>query len=412
MLLLIPLKTTAQIDLKTSLSKWVDTSHPHYNSSQLTSEIKRLHALRADVTRSICTDSSYSYTYNNHALKDLMEYHACLLECTNRGFPTCGRDAKVNGTLDANLQFSWRNAFDQHEENTLSDATKSHFNYEIACVLWNIASMMMYRAASVHTWNSKEDLALVKSDYVNSALIFEHIKSILKKANTKPNAITNDLTTPSLDMCQYLCLAQGQVTLYEALKMKLNTDQSVATYTLISQIAAGAADLYDKALISSQESIIKVNPSSKAYGAHFKSLSMLFKARAEYLQSMVDRKKGNYGNEIFRLIRCENMIDEGYDFTKSNGKQSIHMMAGPASLGKNALEVFKTLKRTTKQRLSSVKKENQKIYHEKIPDDCDKIAGKNMMSKNIRDDEGELVALPKEFLPESLSRPMFASIPK
>jgi uncharacterized protein YuzB (UPF0349 family) len=415
MLLLIPLKTTTHFNLTKSLTTWIDKSHPRYSSSQVANDIKRLNALRSDISSNICTSTSHSYAYdknNNRSLLDLLEYHACLVACTDRGFPTSGRDALVNGTIDAGIQFSWKNAFDKHEESTLTEATKSHFNYEKVCVLWNIAALLTYRAASVHTWDTKEGLTLVKKDYEKAALIFKHIREILDKSGTKSNAITSDLTNASLDMCQYMCLAQGQVCLYEVLKQKLDAKSTAGTYALIAQIATGAAELYDRALKSSQNSVIKFNDSSKIYGAHFKSLSMLFKARAEYLQSLVERSSGQYGIEIARLNRSYEMMCEAIDFTKSNGKQCLKMVVGPASLGKTSLDVMSALRVTVKQRLSAVKKENLTIYHEKIPDDSmlEKIVAKDMMSSTICDSSGETIQLPAEFMPDSLSRPMFASV--
>ena len=413
MLLLIPLKTSDPLDLTTCLSKWVDTSHPRYSSPQIITEIKRLHSLRADITKTICTDTSHAYAFdvknNNRTLQDLIEYHACLVACTEKGFPVCGRDAKVNGTIDANLQFSWKNAFDDHEENTLSEETKSHFNYEIVCVLWNIAALLTYKASTLHEWDTKENLSLVKKEYETSALIFSRIKDILKKAGTKSNGITSDLTDASLDMCQYLCLAQGQVCLYEVLKQKLTTSASSATYTLIAQISMGTAEIYDRALTASQSTDIKFNESSKMYGAHCKSLSMLFKARAEYLQSMVERQFVQYGVEVARLRRCLEMVNDGIDFTKSNGKQSSKIVFGPASLGKSSLAVLKSLKETVKQRLNLVSKENDTIYHEKVPsdDNLPKVVGKDMITSNVNKSSGDPVDLPVEYLPQSLARPMF-----
>lgn len=414
MLLLIPLKTTANIDLITSLSKWVDTSHPHYSSVQLNVDIKRLHSLRADISEEICTNSSHSYAFDkNRTLSDLLEYHACLVACTQIGFPTCGRDARVNGTIDANLQFSWRNAFDEDEESVLSAETKSHFNYEIVSVLWNIAALLSFKAATMQDWSSKEGLSLVKKEYETAALIFCHIKEILEKTGTKSNAITSDLTNPSLNMCKYLCLAQGQICLYQVLKQKLDTTSTPAAYTLIAQISSGIADFYDHALRSSQDLVIKHNDSSKIYGAHLKSLSMLFKARSEFLQSMVERKSAEHGNELARLYRCRDMIREAIDFTKSNGKQCAKVVVGPSSLGKSSLDVLRSLRETVKQRLIELTKSNDTIYHERVPTDnmLSKIIPKDMISCNITSiDTGRINDLPKDFLPDSLLRPMFASI--
>lgn len=412
MLLLIPMKTTANLDLNKSISTWVDTSHPHYRSSQIKDEIQRLHSLRADISNAICSSTSHAYAFdknNNRTLSDLLEYHACLTACTKRGFPTCGRDAKVNGTVDAHLQFSWRDAFVKDGEGALTEETKSHFNYEIVCVLWNIAALLTYKAAKKYEWTTKEGLTLVKKDYETAALIFKRIQEIIKVANMKSNAVTSDLTNATLNMCQYMCLAQGQICLYEVLKQKLNTSSTPATYRLISQIATGAANLYDNALKSSQEVEIKFNDSSKVYGAHFKSLSMLFKARAEYLQSIVDRKANEYGDEIARLTRSSDMIREAIDFTKSNGKQCLKMVVGPPCLGKTSLDVLKALRETVKQRLTAVLKENQTIYHEKVTSDdmLPKIEAKDMVSNNICNSSGGASDLPKEFMPESLTRPIF-----
>ena len=308
MLLLIPLKTTSHLDLNTCLSKWVDTSHPRLSSSQIKTDIKRLHSLRADITKTICSNTSHAFAFdknNNRTLSDLMEYHACLVTCIQQGFPSSGRDAKVNGTIDAQLQFSWRNAFDTDEdESILTEETKSHFTYEKVCVLWNIAALISYKAAAKYEWTSKDELALVKKEYESIVLILQHIRKSLEKTDTKSNAITSDFTNASIDMCQYMCLAQGQICLYEVMKQKLSSSPTTAVYKLIAQIASGTADLYDRALVSSQDSTIKFSESSAVYGAHFKSLSMLFKARAEYLQSMVDRQFVFHGSISERNFSC------------------------------------------------------------------------------------------------------------
>ena len=417
MLLLIPLKTTSHLDLQTSLSKWVDTSHQFYSSTQIKNDIQRLHSLRSDIANVICTRTSHAYAYdnksnNNQTLSDLMEYHACLVACTEQGFPTSGRDAKVNGTIDADLQFSWKNAFDDDEENLLSEETKSHFGYEIVCVLWNIAALLSYKAATMQDWSTKEGLSAVKKDYETAALIFRHIQEILVKADTKGNAITSDLTDASLNMCRYMCLAQGQICLYEVLKMKLDTASTAAAYRLIAQIASGIADLYDHALRSSQDSVIKFLDSSEMYGAHFKTLSMLYRARAEFLQSMVERNSDQFGMEIARLHRCREMLREANEFTRSNEMKSKNLIVGPASLGKSTLDVLQSLRESVKQRLIVITQDNKSIYHEKIPSDAmiPKIVSKDMVSNNICNDSGELIDLPKEYMPESLYRPMFDSV--
>lgn len=54
-------------------------------------------------------------------------------------------------------------------------------------------------------------------------------------------------------------------------------------------------------------------------------------------------------------------------------------------------------------------KENDTIYHEKVPsdDNLQKIVGKDMISSNVMKSSGDPVDLPVEYLPQSLARPMF-----
>lgn len=406
MLLIIPLKATKRIELVEPLTKWVETSHPHYKGSQLSLEIKRLNSIRADLSKALASSSSHSFSIDNNSLQDLMEYHACLIECINHGFPSDARDADVNGTMDANLQFWWKNAFefyDGHEDGLCSPRGLTHFSYERSCVLWNIAALYTYQAAK-GDWNSKEGRMAVRNSYHLAAKILRHVKDLNKgiaEADLMP-----DMYEETLDMCHYLCLAQGQMIAYEALKLKLaEANASSSTYTLLAKIAAGVANHADNALQASQELSIKNQKSSKVWGGHCKVLSMLFHARAEFLQSQVERKDNCYGNEIGRLSRAVNMAREGVEFTKSEGFVKNVGDNGPPSLG-NCKTSLQSLLLNAKQRRKVIVDENDHIYHEQVPDSMSmkKIQGKDMMEYDEKD-----VELPPEFMPVGLARPMFVS---
>jgi len=412
LLQVIPLKSTKNIPLQESLAKWIDTSHPHYSSFQCKEDLKRLHSLHSDLVSSISTsDSGHPFALSTHGLEDLVEYHACLVECERREFPTCGRYAQVNGSVDARLEFWWKDAFvsnDGHDENSLTVASKSHFHYERACVLWNIAALYTYRA-SQQDWSTKEGRTVVHLSYLLAARIFHHIRTVLLK-ETSHASLTSDLSPGSLSMCQSICLSQGQLCAYEALKIRLGQDPlSIPTHALLSKVAAGVAQHYDDALTFSQDSLVKdqLSNTSKKYGKHCKSVSMLFWARAEYLISRVACLKSQFGIEIARLRKVESMCREGLDFV--GGGSGSMTLYGPLSLG-NVGTSLQTLLKTVLQRKNVVSKENDSIYHETVPDtdELENIVGQNVVVMK-KDEENEL---PIEFMPETLERPFFASLPR
>lgn len=283
MLLILPLKATTRINLLNALSKWVDNSHPHYKADQLSLDLKRIHSIRSDLSSSLASYNSHSYALKNNALEDLIEYHACLVECINHGFPSDSRDADVNGTMDANLHFAWKNAFEEHdgrneEEGQCSPRGTTHFTFERACVLWNIAALYTYEAAAKEDWGSKEGRMNIKQKYALAARILRHIQDLTK--NEKEADLMPDLYQDSLEMCQRMCLMQGQMAAYEALKVKLSEPTATtSTYTLLAKISSQVANHADKALQASQGLSIKDKTSSKVWGSHFKVLSMLFRGK-------------------------------------------------------------------------------------------------------------------------------------
>jgi len=327
------------------------------------------------------------------------------VEFINHGFPSDARDADVNGTMDADLHFFWKSAWEEYDKGQEEDFSQgsTHFTYERTCVLWNIAALYTYQAAK-EDWNSKDGRMAVKNSYALAAKVLRHIKDLVKHA--KEVDLMPDFYSESLDMCQHMCLAQGQITAYEALKMKLvELNATTSTYTLLSKIAAGVAMHADLSLQASQGLSIKNQKSSKVWGSHFKILSMLFHARAEFLQSQADRRNSHYGNEIGRLNRAVNMAREGLEFMKSEG--FVKMVDGPASLGKIPSNL-QSLLVSAKQRRKVIVDENDNIYHEHVPDSkqLENIQGKDMMEYDEKKDS----ELPAEFM--HLARPMFAAIPK
>jgi len=216
-------------------------------------------------------------------LPDLIEYHACLVEFINHGFPSDSRDADVNGTMDANLHFYWKNAFqeyDGNDEGQCSQKGTTHFTFERCCVLWNISAFKTYQAAK-EDWTTKDGRMNVKNHYVLAARILRHVRDLVK--NEKEVDLMPDIYKDSLEMCHCMCLMQGQMAVYEALKVKLaEPSASTSTYTLLAKIASGAAKHADMALESSQSLSLRDLKSSKIWGGHFKVMSMLYHGKLNF----------------------------------------------------------------------------------------------------------------------------------
>ncbi|GFH44056.1 hypothetical protein CTEN210_00530 [Chaetoceros tenuissimus] len=401
MILTLPLKATKRIDLIKPLSTWVETSHPQFKADQVTEQIKRLNSIRVDIAKACTSPTSHAFTLKNNVLADLMEYHACLIECINYGFPSGSRDAEVNGTLDAHLSFYWKNAFveyDGNDEGQCSQRGTSHFDFERASVLWNIAALYSYQAAK-EDWTSKEGRINAKTHYTLAAKIIRHIQDMLK--SEKDPDLIPDMYTSCLTMCHEMLLMQGQIAAYEALKVKLaEPGATTSTFTLLTKISSGVALHADKALEASQDLQIKEYKSTDAWGGHFKVLSMLYKARAEFLQSQVERRENNVGLEIARLERTIQMAVDGKEFMKSVG--FVKMTEGPDCLGKIDTNL-QAIVVNAKQRFKILVNENNSIYHEKVPDSkkLPKIQPKDLMEFNEKD-----ISLPVEFT--QLKRPLFS----
>lgn len=408
-LLTIPLKTTKDLNLKAAYESWTERSHPHLNASHVSDDIQRLQSLHSDIHNSLHTSTAHELALSDDALDTLIEYHACLLAALQRGYPADGSNAHINGSLDANLVFWWKHAFcelgDGHDEDTLSIKSQAHLNYERMGVLWNIAALHTCLARECD-WSQKEGRTEAHRSYLLAARIFRHVLTLRQKIDMKDTSVTPDLKAASVEMCQLICQAQGQMIAYEALKEKLpevgKNDDSILN--LLSKVSAGVSDFLDQALKYSQHLSIRDNPSSVKWGRHVKAQSMLFRARSEFLASQVDHVNSKFGLEIARLAKAEEMAKEGVKFAKGSG-----VMPGV----KGSIEL---LLKTIQTKLKTVTDENNTIYHERIPNTraLDQVKANDVMSLGVEVDKGcdNGQDFPEEFRPENLSRPMFFDAPK
>jgi hypothetical protein len=406
LLITFPLKTTSRIDILNPLITWVSRAHPGYSASDCKKDLQRLDSLRACLVESIATPHT-GYELALKDIKDLYEYHACLVACEERGFPTSGSNAAVNATLEAKLRFEWQNAFRMIEGKddltSLSRNVKTSFHYERACVLWNIAALKAHQAAE-GDWSTKEGLMEINKSYALIANIFIVIKELLKFEN----GLTSDLYETSLNMCQHISLAQRYLCAYEILKLEIQKEPTRKKYQMWAEYAVKTAYHYDSALGYSQHQSLKSTlaktTSPNHYGGHCKSMSMLFKSRAEYIQCLQEKDDNKYGLVIARLRNVKEMLQEGSSFLNN---ADVHVLSGPVRLG-GLSSGLNGLLSVVSSMLEKIEKDNASIYKEKI---TPHFSSAMDIYKPGEMDENESFDLPPEFMPCSLARPMFDSLP-
>jgi len=293
-----------------------------------------------------------------------------------------------------------------------------------------LSSLESYKAAALDDWTTKEGRAAAKQRYGLAATIMRTIREDLLKDDKTPSP---DFTSQCLFMCQAVFSAQGQLCAYEAAKLRTMdslTDKNSARYTLLAKIAIAAANHYKDALLYSQDNVIQrmMHLISRQWGAHFKVMNILFRARAEYFESMACRFSSRFGLEIARLRLADSMCREGLKFLASN-----HMLDAYgrdkkpktetlntenilyASLWLEGAKVLDTvpsalesLQHTITERLEQAIADNLNIFHDHVPSEGDTslisaIPGLDLMV--------DCVELPCDLDPDFLARPLFASLP-
>jgi len=248
--------------------------------------------------------------------------------------------------------------------------------------------------ASEEDMSTRRGLTSAVHRYNMAASIFAHIRTeVLPKLashlsdNNSNSGLTLDLTPPCLKMCESMLLAQGQACMYEMARFR-------PMHNVLAKISMGAAEIYGEALFSSQDRTVRAKMTDvEKWGAHFKAMSMLFRARAEYHESICARETANkqgkpgHGLEIARLTMAESLCEQAIIF---GNKRHVD------------LKVIADLKRAVLERRNQAEEENDKIHQEKIPSarEVEPTRGQRM---------SKIVALKKNLT--TLSVPLFRKGP-
>jgi programmed cell death 6-interacting protein len=236
------------------------------------------------------------------------------------------------------IAFKWKDAFDKggvffgRASLTVSDSS-----FERACVLFNCGAMMSAVAAN-QSMASDEELKAAATLFQKAAGVFNHLKdNILGMVSQEP---TPDLMPDTLAALSAIMLAQAQECVY------LKASKSNMSATALVKVANQGAQFYKDALSMMTRDIVKgifdkdwINTvSGKAKG---------LEAAANFHASKMCESEAKIGEQICRLMEAVRLADQ----------MKPHVSE----------DHFPTL-RGAATALQAAQKDNDFIYHERVPD--------------------------------------------
>ncbi|KAK0059367.1 programmed cell death 6-interacting protein [Biomphalaria pfeifferi] len=323
-LISVPLKKTYEVDLVKPLRTFIQNTFTQANSDDYNQALSEFNKLRNTmITKSVDKHES--------ALEVLYRYYDQLVAIENK-LPIAENQIRV--------QFKWRDAFDEGSflsgKRTLAIASAA---YEKVCLLFNIASLQSQIAAAQNQENN-DGLKLTVKLFQQACGIYGHLKDIvLSHVQQDP---TPDLNPDTLSALSSLMLAQAQEAIYR------KATQDKMKEAMIAKLAYQTSELYSDAMKLMQlGSIRDLWPKDWLPTVVMKQAG--FHAMAEFYQSIVAQQSKSYGEEIARLQHAQELLAA----SQNRGGATFNFKAEQAKI---------------QRALETATKDNNFIYHDKIPD--------------------------------------------
>lgn len=321
-MLSIPLKTTNKVDLLQPLQQFIVRSFSKEQLKQHEEALNHLHQLREDV-RTVTDKSEHT--------RDVFCRYYGLLETVEKRFPINEENIKIN--------FVW---FDCLKRKKIAQYS---IHYEKACVLFNIAAISS-QIAEVQNRTTPEGLKKASHFFQLAAGTFEQLRSYLEEHPQQ--AVPVDFSADYLNMAINLMLAQAQECFCEK-AAKDNISPMV-----MAMLTAQAADYYDLAralmIAASLSSYVDA-----VWPQYAQVKSAYFKASANHSTATVLHSKDQYGDEVARLQMAANILASGDLYWPLR------------AVATEVQDWFNRFKEVVAKAKSTAEKENDTIYHERVP---------------------------------------------
>uniref|UniRef100_A0A5S6QRD4 N-acetyltransferase domain-containing protein n=1 Tax=Trichuris muris TaxID=70415 RepID=A0A5S6QRD4_TRIMR len=236
------------------------------------------------------------------------------------------------------VPFKWKEAFERSLFGKAS-LTICSGSYEKACVLFNIASLQS-QVAAAQRFEVDDELKLATKLFQQSASIYAYLKdNIMTMVQQEPTA---DLMPETLQTLSMFMLAQAQ----EAFFLKASKELRPS---LVARIASECASMYYEA-----NKMLSREGFKSMWDKEWIPLSggkcFAFQALAQYYQSLIAKESKDVGEELARLQYADELM----------------AMAQEKLTGANA-QLFHNESELIHKAYLAAKKDNDFIYHEKIP---------------------------------------------
>ncbi|XP_059206370.1 programmed cell death 6-interacting protein isoform X2 [Centropristis striata] len=318
----VPLKKSSEVDLVKPLSKFVTATYPAgEEQAEYIRAVEELNKLRR---------SALGRPLDKHesSLEILLRYYDQLCAVEPK-FPFCENQLC--------LTFTWKDAFDKGS--LFGGSVKlalASLGYEKTCVLFNAAALAS-QIASEQNLDNDEGLKAAARYYQLASGAFGHIKdTVLSALNREP---TMDISPETVGTLSQIMLAQAQ----EVFFLKATSDKMKDA--VIAKLANQAADFYGDAFKQCQ---YKDNLPKEVLPV-LAAKHCIMQANAELHQSVLAKQKKRFGEEIARL------------------QHAAELVKTVASRYDEYVSV-KDLSDKISRALAAAKKDNDFIYHDRVPE--------------------------------------------
>ncbi|NP_001011064.1 programmed cell death 6-interacting protein [Xenopus tropicalis] len=318
----VPLKKTSEVDLVKPLSKYIHNTYPSgEDQTEYCRAVEELNKLRK---------SAVGRPLDKHetSLETVMRYYDQL----------CSVEPKFPFTeSQLCLTFTWKDAFDKGSifGGSVKLALPS-LGYEKTCVLFNIGALAS-QIASEQNLDNDEALKAASKFYQLASGAFSHIKdTVLSSLNRDP---TIDISPDTVGTLSLIMLAQAQ----EVFFLKATRDKMKDA--LIAKLANQAADYYGDAFKQCQYK----DTLSKEVFPILAAKHCIMQAHAAYHQSVLAKQQKKFGEEIGRLQHASDLVKT----VSSRYDEYVNV---------------KDLADKINRALTAAKKDNDFIYHDRVPD--------------------------------------------
>nr|XP_023410621.1 programmed cell death 6-interacting protein isoform X1 [Loxodonta africana] len=324
----VQLKKTSEVDLAKPLVKFIQQTYPSGGEEQA-------QYCRAAEELSKLRRAALGRPLDKHegSLEPLLRYYDQICSIEPK-FPFSENQIC--------LTFTWKDAFDKGS--LFGGSVKlalASLGYEKSCVLFNCAALASQIAAEQNL-DSDEGLKAAAKHYQFASGAFLHIKeTVLSALNREP---TVDISPDTVGTLSLIMLAQAQ----EVFFLKATRDKMKDA--IIAKLANQAADYFGDAFKQCQYK--DTLPKCFYFQEVFPVLAAkhcIMQANAEYHQSLLAKQQKKFGEEIARLQHAAELIKT----VASRYDEYVNV---------------KDFSDKISRALTAAKKDNDFIYHDRVPD--------------------------------------------